>query len=805
MDHLPWIVVHGAIVWKVALGVTVTAGVAISLSLRSVRVRLRGRRIVESLPPPLTSADNLTGGTEVCIEGRLNAGDLCLDFAEPGEVAACTAEFAPLSARYGFAAQPRALVSQRASTLTLDLAGVPIELDGGAVVDVGSGEWWPASALRTLPRHTRTRLRNHKETGAVYNSASRRPRFRSVTNGDRVRIMGTLTTRAGAEHRDYRNAAAQWRMSGNRENPLRIVFVGKAHGRPRPKRQFVLLAAAVAAGFLALSAVVGSCAIGAADDRETRKESNVWSEDWLDAWSIAAATPFHRDEALEKIEDSLRHAPRRTRSRTNSLTTIMRMRGRCMAAAYLVAERGRPKHAIDEAMRCDESYQRESFIASMWMRLGNYDRASEIFERLSRVYVVEDESDHHDTHVQVAHLLAGRYELAAESMRVHAQTLPGDSAVVIECASYATDLLAGNGQPDWPDRGTSIACDILRADTLEGQERRAALLDISIPDRKRDIAENDSGGYRAERRHSGLRPVHAALWAELGEDRVPRIIDSLDKHVYQLRPQDLMTQYLNTDTFTHGVVAIERAALGALVTTTPTSDSLRHTIRELSMQAAEQDLIRGRYDESLAWIERALAQGLPPDSADAKESDAYWRSTTQLSGALFALLADDMATARHYRSGVGNGTYGLSELNALMELRDVGEVAPYVEHKILNELDDAERAALEAAARGDGRAVAELEDVLLHRRLPSYLLFVGPRLELGREALIEALEWGTRPFGIRRGEPAAELEHVTWRLQMARALGAHALLEDLQAVADRHWEALTRRDTALILYILTEL
>ena len=73
MDHLPWLVVYGAFVWPVALGVTVVATLAISLSLKSRRVRRRANEVFDTLPEPVTNESNLALGEHACIEGALIA------------------------------------------------------------------------------------------------------------------------------------------------------------------------------------------------------------------------------------------------------------------------------------------------------------------------------------------------------------------------------------------------------------------------------------------------------------------------------------------------------------------------------------------------------------------------------------------------------------------------------------------------------------------------------------------------------------------------------------------------------------
>ena len=238
----------------------VLAALALAVGQRRAEVR----RARESLGKPLRAIPEGAEGQRVLLEGVLDTVDApCERFEDGAPCAAATVQSdAPHpKAGEGAAAQAEggAAHSARASVLVLTVGAERVALDGPVDVFVGSRETDPGAPFASLRAAVRARIASAASIGAGASTGSSRapsnapapptpplghapsnapalpspaphlgharPRFRSLSTGDRVRAIGTLAKQSEGDRTGYRQRA-RWTLHGDAGEPLVLAYAG---------------------------------------------------------------------------------------------------------------------------------------------------------------------------------------------------------------------------------------------------------------------------------------------------------------------------------------------------------------------------------------------------------------------------------------------------------------------------------------------------------------------------------------------------------------------------------------------------
>jgi len=238
---LPFLVVHGAIVWKLAVVGLVAASFGVAYALR----RRTHRRSVRAELAVLTKQLESPRSGPIILRGRVVTGTLT-------------------------SVQQRASWTDLAKAVTLDCDGAMVEIVGAIRVEQG------------------TRVRTSWRKPAI---------TRTVSAGDEVIATGTLEP-APPEASSYREATPRWALSPKRllaVNPMTAPFPLKAGQR-------AVRLVAWTGVWLATLALAGNAMLHGVDARATARDG-VLPE--LGRLELAAALPGSRDGALEGLREQL--------------------------------------------------------------------------------------------------------------------------------------------------------------------------------------------------------------------------------------------------------------------------------------------------------------------------------------------------------------------------------------------------------------------------------------------------------------------------------------------------------------------
>lgn len=291
--ELPVFVVHGAVVWKVLLGLMVSG----AFGVVALRRRARERRTAASeVRVRLNDVTKLEPGV-VVLRGTLAAGTASTsqqDIKEP--------------------------VHERSAELTLDLGGQKIAIEGPVTVERGT-----QTSTRWLKK-----IRTH-----------------TVRAGDEVVLGGTAVRRA-EDDAGYRDSGVGWEVG-------RDVYVIAVYPQARPKpmglaKTLALVAVFGMVGYGALR-FVGSRAMKKADDWD-RDDAKV-SLSNSDAVAIAAAMPGSRAEALEELSRQLERGFEKSDRVFELRLALDEVRGECRAFTLFSATR--LEETVPAARACGET------------------------------------------------------------------------------------------------------------------------------------------------------------------------------------------------------------------------------------------------------------------------------------------------------------------------------------------------------------------------------------------------------------------------------------------------------------------
>ena len=257
--ELPFLVVYGAVVWKVLLGLLVALVLAARLGLRVRRARRLAR---QDLAMRRHGIGTLAPGL-VTIRGKLAKGSAAT-LVQDGE-----------------------LTDHRSDQLWLDQEGTRVVIDGPVRVEHGTQTTtWFLRPARGIPE-------------ALAKAA--RPRvastLRTVTEGDDVIVTGRLAREASGDV-TYRESAAQWTLVPDTAGAWIAATTPAVRAEPLHPGRWILSASLAAVGSYLLLHAVGHHASKRAEKQGADIREPIGN--WHPA-AIAAAMPRSRDEALRHL------------------------------------------------------------------------------------------------------------------------------------------------------------------------------------------------------------------------------------------------------------------------------------------------------------------------------------------------------------------------------------------------------------------------------------------------------------------------------------------------------------------------
>ena len=349
MDQLPFLVVHGGLMWKVALCVTVFGTPLAIWVLDCRKSRRHAQREHVRLGCPTDSVDSFAPTQVVTVKGRLIADGSVSELAS--EAAAVT--------RYQRYVE---IQSEQAGSLQLDVQGETVAIAGPVSVRVGSRHWPHRSFYAGLRQHT----------NALY-------------SGDLIVARGRAQPKAAAAAATtdgYRTATSAWTLEPDGES---VVLAGAGVPRTVAPTFGWHMSRGLIGGALFLIALVsvGKFAYS------------------THGYTLAAASPLHRDAALEKLTPDFYIDSPMTQREIERVGALLVLRNRCESAVDLLYGTRRYRQVIEWAADCDDDSARDQ-AAEAAAQLVDYELSSDLY--------VANQS-HHEQAVLV-HIVAGRWDRA---------------------------------------------------------------------------------------------------------------------------------------------------------------------------------------------------------------------------------------------------------------------------------------------------------------------------------------------------------------------------------------------------------
>ncbi len=504
MGHLPWLVLHGAVVWELLLPVGVVCG----LLLLWPKVRLGAYRLArkhrDAFDTPLSSLETVTDGQTVVLLGRLELDD------DDGEMVPRFEDGAPAVVST-VSARPRAKViaslplafTRSSPGLRLIVGKTVVKLIDPVEVLVGSREYHPGRPLRRLDPGIMGRIEScHPQ--ALEMLARKQLVMTSLAEGDSVLVRGILHREAGDDTGTYREATASWSLIGD-PRPLlpgelsRPRLTAASESQPRvvgPWWPYLgrMVVGALLCGLVPLMLlwIAGTAALwdGVYTTGWSRGSDEEACAHRTPHWSIqlAAASPFHRDRALNVLsrdELNVVHDVLGQESCYDGaievLTALEMLRGDCVEAVSLNARHGREERALALGEGCDIGGANQWRVVAL-VNSGRFGRASDLLASLEQDRRFELD---YITVLRI-HLLARRWEHVrttalrmAELPRQHRSRTQN-----LRCLAEYADLRLGNEEalgrleaasrvPAAMDRGWP--CDLLSMDARRPITSRPAM------------------------------------------------------------------------------------------------------------------------------------------------------------------------------------------------------------------------------------------------------------------------------------------------------------------------------------------
>lgn len=769
MHLLPWLVVHGAAVWKACLALFVLAG----LALAWLRPRLASRRAAaiarESFEEPTVPSD-AHKGARVTLEGELLAAEApCQRYEDGSEAAAVSVK--PRGLAPGLLGEASG-ESARAGRLLIRVGEATVRLDGPVDVVLGSREAWPQVALASLAAEVRGRLPGVEIEAPV---------FRSLAAGDRVWVSGVLGEEAADEAPSYRDAGKRWTLGG-----VYAAFAGTPRVSGPVARVHAPPVIAAAMLFLALFGGGGEIAMGRAE-RDLRVFASNPGDAKLGAVLVAAVTPFRRQAALALLGRALDARSDPDPAALAARATLHELQGEEHKAAEMWIAHGEPERGA----RLAEDVGSHGLAARGWYAAGYFERAADAWER-SEDEGWEKLDENRLRFGLVVNLLARRLEGAARAARLLAtayrerptrsfglRRFHDTRADNLACLAHALDARRGDAAA-WRALHEPLpapmvpACAVLRVDLFDGKERLSAIRALpavawdgyDVPAGWLDRLALEVDPTHDTRLLQGGDPTRVLLVPNEGDPALE--LPAVDAHVAELREQEGDGGHGGL----HGrVQSMASAAVFAL----------------LSGDDARARLLAQRLDRDVSDHPRTKLETLAFGAA-------YERGAEVRSLVLAAL--GDAPLPDERRPQIADRLLPLTALRA----RDAGPLLASLVRR--DPPDAAEKEAWALAAAGDGEGLARW----LGRpwSQPGTFLRLGaPLLRAGREDVARWVRWGHRP--VVGFHPTEDVIHLANLAAAAEALAPGDLGASLRARADRFRKAILRRETAVPLAVVERL
>ena len=350
MDQLSFLVVHGGLLWKVALCVMVFGTPLALWALERLRSRQYAQREHLWLGSPADSVASFVPAQVVSVKGRLRAHGTVSELAPNAAAATCYQRYVEVQ-------------SEHAGGLQLDVQGETVAIAGPVSVRVGSRHWLYRSFYRGLRQHT----------NALY-------------SGDLVVARGRAQPRAAATTTEgYRTTSSAWTLEPDGKS---VTLAGASVPQTAAPTVGWHMARGLIGGVLFLVALVVAGKLAYS----------------FGSYTLAAASPVHRDAALDKLMPEDRYALM-TQRETERFGALLVLRGHCESAVDLLYRTRRYRQAIEWATNCDHESARDQ-AAEAAAQLVEYELSSDL-------YAAND--SHHEQAVLV-HIVAGRWDRAHEAL-----------------------------------------------------------------------------------------------------------------------------------------------------------------------------------------------------------------------------------------------------------------------------------------------------------------------------------------------------------------------------------------------------
>ena len=365
MDQLPFLVVHGGLVWKVALAAFVV-GMPLLLWSRTVRrARCHARRARTRAGAVVDSIDRFVTEQPIAIAGRLMAQEALPD----SNVAAVSQR------QYG-----AELSASQGTGLAIEVEGQTVPIEGPVSIVAGS--------------HHRLHLSFH---------AGSQHETHEMRCGDNVLACGRLRASADVSAGgNYRTSNTSWTLVAN-GSCVELATLETVRSAAPPPRWQISRAVLGALTFVLMFGLGGK-----------------WAQS-SDHYNLAAATPFHREWALERLSEP---ATPMTKAKLERQLAVLALRDDCGAKVEALFETRRYARAIEASRACDQPHRRETAaVAAAW--LVDYELSSDLYAGAGTI----------GRDAAVVHILAGRWDRAETTFtQWAAQVHIGDEDQEVEWA-----------------------------------------------------------------------------------------------------------------------------------------------------------------------------------------------------------------------------------------------------------------------------------------------------------------------------------------------------------------------------------
>jgi hypothetical protein len=808
MNALPWLFVHGSVVWQLALA----AGLLVALGVAFARPRLAARRAASAararLGTPLASLAKLNDGMRLTLTGRLEAeGEPARRFEDGGDAAAVSAAYL---SHPGGGAWITGL-NLRAEGLALVVGDARVALDGPVEVVAGSREVRRGQALGEMPGPVQDRVDAGFKLGQPH-FRDHLTTLRSVASGDLVRVSGVLRKEASAgEGAGYRGAAARWALvpdgfeaqaalGASATGGLRVAFEGAPRVSGPLGGSYVrhLMAGAlvggglvVGGGAIALGSArgeLGELALAPVDPQKPPRDAG------MTATAITAATPF-RLAAVDAMVDALDVRHDEDLALVERRAALHELQGDCVAAGETLARQGQLERGAEVAERCGG----HRFAAQAFYAAGDFARASAAWERAAEEPVPAGSPSAAEARFGVrVHLIAGRAALAAKeagALVARSGDRKGETEAVTAGRVAQARCLAVALTP--PDGATALvdrkkeelqhpiypACAILLADLRRGKDR----LDFI-----HGLTDFQSSAREVPMRWLELLEAEADPGVAPGQ--LPPLLD--DPSLLVLNPSAALTPT---------IPGLDRAIAEALAGEHPdVADPRRRTRGRAAAMAAVFAAVTGEAEAAQRFVATAKESvGAVARTANGDVDDGWDHAHAWALSAAVELALGHVDTAeRHLHTA--DTTYVTYGLAAALDYRARRDTSGFVERFLRwGLLDDGVNRAYALAAEGDGAALADW----LRRpssEVGSYLRLGAPLIKTGGDDVLRWIRVGYRvPPWFR--SPSDLVVYWTELATAAAALGDAPLAATLAERAGRFRTALLRRDLAVPLAVLERL